>query len=177
MSHNLAFVMSCAIWAQWLAETRRVTLGASRGDAAEYKYTDPFLCHFTPGKKSLRSSCFNSVWTELLLSSLLFFYLPDTKTPFYLNTTDKVAIKLYFCTVLLRKKRKKRQPRWSPKCVRTTTATARPLSTGWSTWSCSPPTPTLQWWVTLLIFNHRCSCIEMLSLCFCVIWFTYISSR
>lgn len=39
--------------------------------------------------------------------SCFFFCLPDTKNLlsffFYLNTTDKVALKLYFCTVLLRK--------------------------------------------------------------------------
>lgn len=149
MSRNLAFVMSCANWAQWLAETR-VTLRASRGDAAEYKYTEPFLYHFTPGKKTLRSSCFNSVWTELLLSSLLFFPLPsghEKPSLFFLSEHYwQSRLKALFLYRFVKKKPKKRQPKWSPKCVRTTTATAKPLSTGWSTWSCSPPTPTLQWW-------------------------------
>ncbi len=72
-------------------------------------------------------------------------YIPDTTNLWYLSTTEHVAAELYFCTVFV-KKRKKRQPRWSPRCVRTTTATARPPSTGWSTWSCLPPTVTLLWW-------------------------------
>lgn len=67
-------------------------------------------------------------------------------TIFYLSTTEKSRRKALFLYCFDKKKHKKRQPKWSPKCVRTTTATARPPSTGWSTWSCLPLTPTLQWW-------------------------------
>lgn len=65
---------------------------------------------------------------------------------FHLSTTEPSRRKALFLYRFVKKKQKKRQPKWSLKCARTTTATARLLSTGWSTWSCLPLTPTLLWW-------------------------------
>lgn len=118
--------------------------------APGYKYKERPHCHFTTGKKRrgvLASTVFERNF--FLRPSFRSARLHSTRSLPYLNTTEKnkIAVKLFLYR-FVKKKHQKRQPKWSPKCVRTTTATARLQSTGWSTWSCLPPTPTLLWWET-----------------------------
>lgn len=99
--------LSCDMWAlRMCAGWRQLVARSTEG----YKYTERVFCHFTPGKISKRSSCFNSDWTELLLSSSLLFQLvciPDTKTPSLVKHYRESRRKALFLYRFVKKKHKK----------------------------------------------------------------------
>lgn len=118
--------------------------------AVQIRVVSP-LASQPPGKKRQRGSCFNSVWTELLGFLLFSPAIQDTDNiTNYLSTlkilrTTSPRSSIFLYRFVKKSLKENASPKWSPKCARTTTATARPPSTGWSTWRCSPPTPTLPW--------------------------------
>lgn len=139
------------LWAQWFVEMWIVTLCLSRGVpwGINTRNLPTAISHQGRNlEEFLLQQCLNG--TSSFVPTLISTTLPCIEEiPFLLEHYWKSRRKALFLYRFANKKHKKRQPKWSPKCVRTTTATARPPSTVWSTWRCLPPIPTLQWWEKL----------------------------